>query len=90
MNGRFVISTAGHDAGKVYIIIKEENGILWLADGVERKVANPKKKNAKHVSILQQEDSKKLSQLISEKSRGCDEAIRQAIHHLIKDNLIYK
>ncbi len=90
MNGRFAISTAGHDAGKVYVIVGKDKEILLLADGVERKIANPKKKNKKHVSIIGHENEDELLTMISEKKRGCDEAIRQAIHHFIKDNLKFK
>ena len=51
MNGKYAISTAGRDAGKLYIIVGKEKGILLLADGKERTLAAPKKKNAKHVEI---------------------------------------
>ena len=70
MNGRFAISTAGHDAGKIYIIVGEKEGRLLVADGIKYTIVNPKRKNSK-------------------KSRGCDEAIRQTLHHLIRDNLRY-
>lgn len=90
MNGRFAISTAGRDAGKVYIIVGNDNGMLLLADGADRTLAKPKKKNAKHVTVPKQEPAEKLAEMISGKQRGCDEAIRQTIHHLIKDNLRYK
>lgn len=90
MNGRYAISTAGHDAGKIYIIVGCHEGQMLLADGVERKLANPKKKNAKHVEVPEQEETNELAVMISEKQSGCDEAIRQKIHHLKKDNLRYK
>lgn len=90
MNGRYAISTAGHDAGKIYIIVGNDNGVLLLADGVDRKLANPKKKNAKHIAVPKQEPAGELAAMISEKKRGCDEAIRQTLHHLNKDNLRYK
>ena len=89
MNGRFAISTAGHDAGKIYIIIGEKEGRLLVADGIKYTIANPKIKNAKHLEIPKQEDVTKLATMISKKSRGCDEAIRQTLHHLMKDNLRY-
>lgn len=89
MNGRFAISTAGHDAGKFYIIIKEKEGRLLVADGIKYKVANPKKKNAKHMIIPAQEKPTELAELIAKESKGCDEAIRQTLHHLMKDNLRY-
>lgn len=90
MNGRFVVSTAGHDAGKIYIMVGADNGMLFLADGVERRLANPKKKNMKHVTVLKEELSPELDKAISGKSRGCDEMMRQALHRLKKENPEYK
>lgn len=90
MNGRYAISTAGKDAGKLYIIVGNENGMLLLADGKERTMANPKKKNAKHVEVPLQEKSEKLAEMLQQRARGCDEEIRQTLHHLWKDNLKYK
>ncbi|MBQ7767240.1 MAG: KOW domain-containing RNA-binding protein [Lachnospiraceae bacterium] len=85
MNGRYAISKAGRDAGKIYIIVGSENGTLLLADGVERKLANPKKKNSKHVEIPEQMEPKELAGMIAARQRGCDEAIRQILHHMMKN-----
>ncbi len=90
MNGKYAISTAGRDAGKLYIIVGSENGMLLLADGKERTLAKPKKKNAKHVEVPLQEKTEKLAGMIEMRKRGCDEEIRQTLHHLWKDNLKYK
>lgn len=90
MSGGFAFSVAGHDVGKAYIIVGYHNGCWLLADGVERKLANPKKKNVKHVEIPKQEIREELAIMIEERQRGCDEAIRQMLHHLVKDNLRYK
>lgn len=90
MNGRYAISTAGRDAGKLYIIVGKEKGMLLLADGKERTLANPKKKNAKHVEVPLQEKPENLAGMIETRTRGCDEEIRQTLHHLWKDNLKYK
>ncbi len=90
MNGKMAISKAGHDEGKVYVIVGRENGSLLLADGIERTISNPKKKNFKHVSVLETETMQDLEQMISDKSRGCNEAIRQSLRHFIKKNPEYK
>ena len=90
MNGKYAISTAGRDAGKLYIIVGKEKGILLLADGKEKTFAAPKKKNAKHVEIPLQEQNEELAEMIEARARGCDEKIRQTLHHLWKDNLKYK
>ncbi len=52
MTGYFAYSTAGHDKGRIYLIIKEESDYVWLADGEVRKLSNPKRKNKKHIQII--------------------------------------
>ncbi len=48
--GQIVMSRAGHDSGRLFIALKTENGFAYLADGKERKLDNPKKKNLKHIA----------------------------------------
>lgn len=50
--GRIVISKAGRDTGKTFIIcdIIDEN-YVFLVDGNLRKLNNPKKKKIKHLDI---------------------------------------
>lgn len=52
MIGLLAYSLAGHDKGKVYFVMKEEGDYLWLADGKNRPLENPKKKNKKHLQII--------------------------------------
>lgn len=52
MTGYFAYSMAGHDKGKVYLIIKEETDYVWLVNGETRKLSNPKRKNKKHIQII--------------------------------------
>ena len=42
-------SKAGHDKNTLYLIIKEEQDMLYLSDGCSRDLLHPKKKNRKHV-----------------------------------------
>jgi len=44
-------SSAGHDKGSWYIIIKQESDCVHIADGRRRKLEKPKRKNIKHVEI---------------------------------------
>jgi ribosomal protein L14E/L6E/L27E len=48
--GQVVVSTAGHDKGRTYVIIghPEENYVL-VTDGRTRTLANPKKKKIRHL-----------------------------------------
>lgn len=55
--GSFAVSLAGHDKGRLYIIIEgtEETGsedFVFLADGRHRGVGSPKKKKVKHLQVV--------------------------------------
>ena len=45
-------SKAGHDTGKVYVIIEVDDTYVYLADGSIRTLKNPKKKKRKHVQVI--------------------------------------
>lgn len=47
--GQMAISDAGHDRGKLYVILKVENESVWLADGILKTMEKPKRKNICHV-----------------------------------------
>lgn len=47
--GRVVISSAGHDSGRPMLVVGAGDGCVFVADGRERRLAAPKKKNSKHV-----------------------------------------
>lgn len=50
--GMLARSKAGHDKGHVYVIIKEEEAYVYLADGSIRTIERPKKKKRKHVQMI--------------------------------------
>lgn len=45
-------SKQGHDKGELFLIVKEEEPYVFLADGKNRKIEKPKKKKKKHVQII--------------------------------------
>ncbi|MCM1165461.1 MAG: KOW domain-containing RNA-binding protein [Lachnospiraceae bacterium] len=47
--GRVVISSAGHDSGRYMVVTGADGMFCYVADGKERKLDSPKKKNVKHV-----------------------------------------
>jgi ribosomal protein L14E/L6E/L27E len=47
-------SLAGHDKGKLYVIVKVDEEYVWLSDGRLRPLENPKKKKWKHVQVRKQ------------------------------------
>jgi ribosomal protein L14E/L6E/L27E len=51
MPGSVVISKAGRDSGKYFLVVGSEGeDYVYLADGNLRRLAKPKKKKAKHVA----------------------------------------
>lgn len=53
--GLLVRSKAGHDTGKVYIIVESAEEYALACDGRIRTLANPKKKKFKHLQIINRE-----------------------------------
>lgn len=47
--GSVVISSAGHDKGRFMLVVGADGGRVLVADGKERKLESPKKKNIKHI-----------------------------------------
>ncbi|MBQ1843108.1 MAG: KOW domain-containing RNA-binding protein [Lachnospiraceae bacterium] len=45
-------SLAGHDKGQVYVILREEGQNYILANGTNRSVLSPKRKNEKHIQMI--------------------------------------
>lgn len=75
--GRVVISSAGHDSGRRMVVTGADGGFVFVADGKERKLDSPKKKNIKHVQAtselipLEGLTDKKLRQTLRALSRDC-------------------
>ena len=48
--GSIVYSKAGRDRGKCYIIVRfDEKGYAFVANGEEKTIASPKRKNVRHL-----------------------------------------
>lgn len=50
--GLLAVSTAGHDRGQIYVIIREEGPYVYLSDGKIKSVDKCKKKNRRHIQII--------------------------------------
>ncbi len=53
--GMLARSKAGHDKGKVYVIIVVDDTYVYLADGSIRTLGHLKKKKKKHVQVILRE-----------------------------------
>lgn len=76
--GRVVISSAGHDCGRRMVVTGADGGFVFVADGKERKLDSPKKKNIRHVRATS--DSLELEGMT-------DKRLRQTLRALSRDTL---
>ena len=53
MTGKLAVSKSGHDKGHLFVIVGEDDRYVFLADGVLKTVERPKKKNRKHVQVIE-------------------------------------
>lgn len=79
MIGRIVSSKAGRDKGYFMVVVGIDGGCLFVADGKERPVERPKKKNVKHLAFTNtflDENSfrtnKSLKKALAIYRSGCD------------------
>ncbi len=77
--GMFATAKCGHDRNHLYVIIKETNDCVYLADGRLKLLANPKKKNRKHIQIIHQTVEDELRARLSDGEEVRDEEIKRAI-----------
>lgn len=49
-------SLAGHDKGERYIIIRADGEYVYLSDGKRHPVDRPKRKNRKHLQLIDTHD----------------------------------
>ena len=50
---KLAISRAGHDKDSIYEIVKEEADLVYLADGKLKPLEKPKRKNRKHIQVIE-------------------------------------
>ncbi len=75
--GSIVQSVAGRDSGNLYLVIAQlDDRFVLIVDGQTRRVANPKKKNIKHLKLLGSLEKEQCS-VLSDPKKIADAAIRQ-------------
>ncbi|MDO5737755.1 MAG: KOW domain-containing RNA-binding protein [Eubacteriales bacterium] len=91
--GALVRSEAGHDTGRIYLVIgydlNEYTQRLYLVDGKYRKYLEPKAKNPKQLTFLEQVlDDRGFQDLLEEdlESGARDREVRRLIKSYKKEN----
>lgn len=63
-----VFSTAGHDKKTAYLLLETDGNCAILVNGRARKLANPKRKNLKHIGTVRLKASERIAEAIAEGS----------------------
>ena len=79
MTGLLARSRAGHDKGRLYLVIGEADGLLLLSDGVTRGLLNPKKKKRKHLQPAGRAFSEEETEEFFRNPSWADNVIRERI-----------
>ena len=85
--GRLVVSTTGRDKGKFYLTLgKDKDSRVFVADGENRKVVRPKRKNEKHLKVFP-EISADINEKVRLGQKVTDLDIQRALKEIITDYL---
>ena len=79
MLGKLITSKAGHDKDHLYVVIKAERDLLYLADGKYKTFEHPKKKNKKHIQPINYSISQELVQKLEAGQPVRDEEIKREL-----------
>ena len=80
MFGSVVLSKAGRDKERYFIVTKLEDNYVYIVDGDLHKVENPKRKKIKH---LQETDL--FSEKLSERFKNNNKVTNQEIKRFLKN-----
>lgn len=81
--GQVVVSLAGRDRGRAFIVLKVLDGrSVLVADGVLRKSARPKMKNVRHLSDRGGLD-KKVARKLAAGMTVTDQDLREALRDFV-------
>ena len=79
MKGFLASSKAGHDKDKIYVIIREDEEYVWLADGKYKTNANLKKKKKRHIQIIKYYNNEEIRAKLLENKEVSDLEIVMAL-----------
>ena len=79
MIGMLATSKAGHDCKEVFVIVREEEEYVYLADGKARSLAKPKRKNKKHIQLIKKNKNEEWAERLTMQQPVRDEEIKRMI-----------
>ena len=82
--GDIVISKAGRDKDRFFIVIKTEDIFCFVCDGDLRKIVKPKKKKMKHLKSAG-ENSSYISDKLKNEGKVTNAELRRAISEFLEE-----
>ena len=79
MVGKMAKVKAGHDKDKIYIIVRNDEKFVYLADGKLKTLQNPKKKSKKHIQPILHKIDETLALKLQTNDKVIDEEIKKAV-----------
>ena len=82
--GKVVISKMGHDKNHVYVVVEVNNSYVLVVDGKSKTLDKPKKKNIKHIQMV----NYKYDELVTKENNDLlrDEDVKRFIKLFIKEH----
>lgn len=82
--GHLVRSVQGRDQGRLYVVIKKgKDGFIYVADGAQRTVTRPKRKNPKHLLRLNVM-AEGIAKALIDGKRVTDAEVRETLLQIIR------
>ncbi len=85
--GTAVRSVAGHDNGTYYIVVGAAENDLLVANGKERTIVSPKRKNKKHLQPVEAEYDLTIQKRLLAGEQVREEEIRKLIRNLERESI---
>ncbi len=78
-------SLAGHDRGKLYVILSIEGDMAYLTDGRLRLIDRPKKKKLKHLQVVKKNFRQVLTEVHETAGVITNENVKRAIKLFLRE-----
>ncbi len=83
MIGQFATSKAGHDKGRLYVVVAQEDDFVYLSDGRLKGPDQPKKKRRKHIQPI----NARVEECLLERLRAGEKVYPEEIKYALKQYL---
>ena len=80
MIGQFATSKAGHDKGRLYVVVAQEDDFVYLSDGRLKGPDQPKKKRRKHIQPI----NARVEECLLERLRAGEKVYPEEIKYALK------